>query len=312
MKAVEIKRAGGPAVMELVDVPVPAVGDGQVLIEVKAASINPFDWKVRNGLFGDKLSLPFRLGTDLAGVVTAVGTSVTEFKIGDEVFGQALVLNGGSGAFAEQAVTKPSTLAIKPRSVNFAEAAALPLAGVSALQALTEHLQLQAGQKILITGGAGGIGSMAIALAKSIGAMVAVTVSSAEDAAYATARGADVVVNVTDQSLVALVHDYDAVFDTVGGEACKEAFRCLKPGGTIVSMLGKDDELAAQYQVTAIAQQTGTNTERLTKLAEWVDAESVKPHITLFPLAQVRQAFEAAESGQIQGKAVLEITGKEE
>ena len=307
MKAVEISQYGGSEVLEVVEVDAPVPGDSQVLIAVKAASINPIDWKIRNGMLGDKLPMPIRMGTDLSGMVTAVGSGVTAFKVGDEVYGSALVLSGGSGAFAEQAVTNSSSLALKPTSVSFVEAAALPLAGVSALQALTEHIQLQAGQKILITGGAGGIGSLAIGLAKSLGATVAATVRSTDDATYVKTRGADVVVNVRVQSLRDLVKDYDAVFDTVGGDAYKETFASVKRGATIVSMTGKDDELAAKHAVTAIAQQTGTNTDRLTRLAAWIDAESVKPTITIFPFDQIRKAFDAVQQGSIQGKAILQI-----
>ena len=309
MKAVQISQYGGSEVLETVEVPSPVVNEGEVVFDVAAFSINPMDWKIRNGTMEGKLQLPFRMGIDAAGTVVAIGSGVTDFTVGDEVYGNAMVFAGGSGAFAEQAMAKATAIARKPRSLSMAEAAGLGLAGVSAYQGLVEHLNLQKGQKLLITGGAGGIGSMAIAIAKSLGATVAATVRTDQDAAYATARGADTVVNVTSQTLAgANVTNYDAVFDLVGGDARHDAAKALKKGGLLVSMLGADDALASELAITVIGQGTKEDRDHLEKLATWVDDESAKPHITVFPFEKVREAFDAAEQGTIQGKAVVELS----
>jgi len=309
MQAAQITQFGGGEVVELVDVPAPTLAAGEVLIDIHAASLNAFDWKVISGAYKDAfpVPMPFRPGTDVAGVVVALGAGVTDFAVGDKVYGSAMVLSGGSGAFAQQATTKPSLLAKQPTSVSMTEAAALPLAGVSVVQALIEGLKLTRGQTILITGGAGGIGSFAIQLAKHLGATVATTVRNADDATFAQSLGADQVLTVSDQSVVDTLHDYDAVYDTVGGDARTDAMRVLKRGGTIVSMLGKDDALAAELGVSTIAQTTTLTTERLTKLAELVDAGAMKPQLTIFPFAKIQDAVIMAQAGNFHGKIVLTI-----
>ena len=172
MKALQIRQYGGKDVLELnQNAPKPVAGDGQVLIEVHAASLNPVDWKIRAGYLKEMapLTMPATLGGDVSGIVAAVGASASHLKVGDRVYGYASRVSGGSGSFAEFVAAKPTTLALVPKNVGFVEAAALPLVGASALQAIEQHIKLQRGQKILIHGGAGGIGSVAIRLAKSIG-----------------------------------------------------------------------------------------------------------------------------------------------
>ncbi|MFY4730377.1 NADP-dependent oxidoreductase [Nitrospira sp. BLG_2] len=311
MKAVQISRYGAANVLELnQDAPKAVSGKEQVLIEVHAASINPIDWKVRTGYMKDAVpfTMPATLGGDCCGVVAALGESVSGFKVGDRVYGYASLLSGGSGSFAEFVAAKSGTLALAPRNVGVVDAAALPLVGASAVQAIGEHIKLQRGQKILIHGGAGGIGSVAIQLAKSIGAHVATT-ASAEDKAYVKELGADEVIDYKSEAFEEKFHDLDAVFDTVGGPTTEKSFKVLKKEGTLVTMLGQPDAgLAEQHGVMAIGQLTHVTTEVLKRLAQLVDTGAVKVHIhKVFPLDQVKEAFELVENGRPRGKVVLQI-----
>jgi alcohol dehydrogenase len=309
MKAAQINSYGGKDVLKTVnDAPKPKAGAGQVLVEVHAAAVNPFDWKVREGYMKDfiPLQFPATLGGDLAGVVTELGEGVEDFKVGDEVYGQANAA-GGQGSYAEFSPVKAEQLAPKPKPVDFVTAAALPLASVSAYQALVEHANLQSGQKILIHGGAGGIGSFAIQIAKNIGAYVATT-ASAEDADFVKSLGADEVIDYKTQDFSALLKDYDAVFDTVGGETYKKSFQILKPNGVIVSMVAQDDEgLAERHKVKAIHQGTKTTTAKLTKIAELVDQGAIKVNVDkVFTLEEAGEAL-AYIQGSHRGKAVIKV-----
>ncbi len=310
MKAVQMTTYGGSEVLEIVDMPNPTAGKGQVLVEVHAASINPFDGKIRAGYLKEHMPLhfPVTVGGDFAGVVSAVGEGVSTFKIGDAVYGSAIVLNGGSGAFAEFTAVNIANAAVKPQSASFEEAAALPLVGSSAIQALEEHIKLQKGQKILIHGGAGGIGHIAIQIAKALGAYVATTVGT-DDLEFARALGADEVIDYKNQHFEELLKDYDAVYDTVGGETTNKSFKVLKAKGVIVSMLGQPDpELAKEHDVTVIGQGTKTDTQKLNRLRELVDSGKVKVHIDkVFPLSEVREAFDYQEKARPRGKVVVSI-----
>ena len=207
------------------------MSSGKVLVSIKAAGVNPVDWKIREGAFQQMIQLQFpsTLGIDFSGVIKQVGEGVSssDFKQGDEVYGQAGVTNGGSGAFAEMALAKTEGISNKPKRLSHIEAAALPLVGVSAWRALTENIGLSKGQRILIHGGAGGIGSIAIQLAKYLGAEIATTVS-ANDKQFVQELGADVVIDYKSQNFEDLLHDYDSVFDTVGGQTYKRSFKVLK------------------------------------------------------------------------------------
>jgi alcohol dehydrogenase len=309
MKAAQINSYGGKDVLKTVnDAPKPKAGAGQVLVEVHAAAVNPFDWKVREGYMKDfiPLQFPATLGGDLAGVVTELGEGVEDFKVGDEVYGQANAA-GGQGSYAEFSPVKAEQLAPKPKPVDFVTAAAIPLASVSAYQALIEHANLQSGQKILIHGGAGGIGSFAIQIAKHIGAFVATT-ASAEDADFVKSLGADEVIDYKTQDFSTLLKDYDAVFDTVGGETYKKSFQILKPNGVIVSMVAQDDEgLADQHKVKVIHQGTKTTTNKLNKIAELVDQGVLKVNVDkVFPLEEASEALAYIQGGH-RGKAVIRV-----
>lgn len=311
MKAAQLTSYGSTAdVIKVTDIPQPTVSENHLIVDIHAAGVNPFDWKLREGYMKEHapLTLPATMGGDFSGVVLEIGNGVQGFAIGDEVYGSALILGAGSGAFAEKAVVSSKSIAKKPTKISFKEAAALPLVGVSALQALTEHIQLASGQKILIHGGAGGIGSIAIQIAKHMGAYVATTVGT-DDVQYANDLGADEVIDYKTQKFEEILHDFDAVYDTVGGDTYKHSFKVLKKGGMIVSMTEQpNEELMHQYDVTAIAQFTQINTERLTKLTELVDAGVVRVHIEKeFPLEQAGEALVFQQTGHPRGKVLISI-----
>jgi alcohol dehydrogenase len=288
--------------------------DEKVLVKVKAAGVNPIDWKIREGYMQQMIPLQFpsTLGMDFSGTIEKVGAGVSGFNVGDdEVYGQASVTRVGSGAFAEIALANADSIAHKPKSLNHQEAAGLPLVGVSAWQALVETIGLTDGQKkILIHGGAGGIGSIAIQLAKRLGAYVATTAST-NDKQFVKELGADEVIDYKTQTFEDLLpHDYDAVFDTVGGETYKRSFEVLKRGsGMIVSMLEQpNQQLMEQFGVKAIFQFTQVNRERLTKLAQWVDQNNIRVNVDrTFPLEEAGKALDYQKDVHPRGKVVLAI-----
>jgi alcohol dehydrogenase len=309
MKAVKYVRYGGIEELEVVtNADMPEIGDGQVLVEVEAASINPFDYKVRMGYMKDfmPLKFPVTIGGDFAGVVKEIRNSDSIFKKGDKVYGQAVVLNGGSGTFAEFVAANVANTAIAPRTIKFLDAAALPLAGASAIQAIEDAIKLQKGQKILIHGGAGGIGSIAIQLAKSIGAQVTTTVGE-RDIPFAKELGADRVIDYHTQELYESLKDFDAVLDLVGGDATVKSLKALRKGGVLVTLAGRPDEaLAAKTGVTAIGQMTSTDTKHLDRVAALVDKGVIRIHIDkVFSIEKAREAFTHAEQNHPRGKVVV-------
>ena len=315
MKSTQIKRYGGSEVVEI-NQSTPAPNDpsaGKVLVDVKAAGVNPADWKIREGYFQQMMPLQFpsTLGMDFSGVIEKVGEGVPDFKQNDEVYGQAAVIRGGSGAFAEIALANADTIAHKPKILSHEKAAGLPLVGVSAWQALVETIGLSKGQKILIHGGAGGIGSIAIQLAKHLGAYVATTVSTNDKQFVKEELGADEVIDYKTQTFEDLLpHEYDAVFDTVGGETYTRSFKILKRGGIIVSMLEQpNQELMDRFGVKAISQFTQVNRERLTKLARLVDQNNIRVTIDrTFPLDEAGKALDYQRDVHPRGKVVLQVS----
>ncbi|MBI2029631.1 NADP-dependent oxidoreductase [Candidatus Gottesmanbacteria bacterium] len=300
MKAVQINKYGGIDVLEInKNATKPILSKDKVLVEVHATSINPADWKIRQGLFGEIGPFPITLGGDFSGVVLSTG---------DEVYGQTSILSGGSGSFAQFSTANPNKFSAKPKNTSFIEAAALPLVGVSAIQAIEDAIKLQPNQKILIHGGAGGIGHIAIQVAKAIGAYVATTVSG-DDINFVKSLGADEVIDYKRQSFEKVLKDFDAVFDTVGGEVSDKSFTVLKKDGIIVSMLGKpNEELARKYSIRAVGQSTDINIDRLTRLTKLVETGKIKVNIDkIFALDEVKEAFEYLEHGHPRGKVVLKI-----
>lgn len=315
MKAVQINSYGGVDVLAINDnVQKPSLENNQILVEVHAASINPIDWKVREGYLKEyvPLQFPTTLGLDFSGIVREIGPSAdgsaSDFRVNDEVYGQGGVLNGGSGSFAEFLAANVTKVAIKPKSIDHTQAAALPLAGMSAIQALENHIKLKPKQKILIHGGAGGIGSFTIQIAKVLGAYAATTVSS-KDKEYAKKLGADEVIDYTTEAFEKKLKDFDAIFDTVGGETTNKSFEILKKGGILVSMVGQPDkDLAEKYGVTAISQNTNGNRDLLHRLTELIESGKIIVHIDkVFPLNEIKEAFQYQEKNHPRGKVVLKI-----
>lgn len=310
MKAAQLTAYGEKDVLKTIDdAPKPTIQADQVLVEVAAAGVNPFDITVREGRAREmaELDLPATLGGDFAGTIAQVGAKVTGFEVGQAVYGQAGALSG-NGSFAEFTPVKTNQLAFQPSGLDAVSAAALPLVSVSAYQALVDHMHLEPGQKILIHGGAGGIGLMAIQIAKNIGAYVATTVRGS-DADFVRGLGADEVIDYTIQDFTSLIKDYDAVFDTVGGDTNTKSYGVLKRGGAFVAMLAPpNEELVAKYDIEYMAQYTMVTTEKLTKIAELVQAGKLKINVDkVFPLDQAAEALEYLGSGHPRGKVVLKI-----
>ncbi len=310
MKAAQIREYGDASVVEIAETDRPTAGEGRVLIEVHASSLNPVDSAIRSGYMHQMMPVQFPvvLGGDVAGVVTEVGPGVEGLKVGDRVYGQANAAFGDSGAFAEYAATAVDHVALAPKNLDFNEAASLPLVGVSAVQALTEHIKLGAGQKVLITGGSGGIGTVAIQVAKALGAYVATT-ATGEGVKLVKGLGADEVFDYKSQDAASILKEYDAVFDTVGGQGFDKTLKVLKKGGIAVSMIAPPNaELASEQGVTAMTQMTMITAERLETLRDLVEAGSVKTQVSkVYALDEIRDAFVTREAGAVNGKVVLEI-----
>ena len=315
MKSAQIKGYGSTSDVIEIDQNTPAPNDpseGKVLVKVKAAGVNPTDWKISEGYMQQimPLEFPATLGWDFSGIVEKAGAGVSDIKQGDEAYGRASVVFGGSGTFAEMALTNANNIAQKPKTLSHEEAAGLPTVGVTAWQALVDTIGLSRGQKILIHGGAGGVGSIAIQLAKYLGAYVATTVNE-KDKQFVKGLGADEIIDYKTQTFEDLLsHDYYAVLDTVGGETYSRSFKILKRGmGIIVSTLEQpNQELMEKFGVKAIFVFSQVNRERLTKLAQWVDQNNVRINVDkMFPLDDVVKALEYQKDGHPRGKVVLAI-----
>lgn len=317
MKSARIKGYGSTSDVIEIDQNTPTPNDpseGKVLVKVKAAGVNPTDWKISEGYMQQimPLEFPATLGWDFSGIVEKAGGGVPDIKQGDEVYGQSSVVMGGSGTFAEMALANADNIALKPITLSHEEAAGLPTVGVSAWQALVDIIGLSKGQKILIHGGAGGVGSIAIPLAKYIGAYVATTVSGKDKQFAKEEIGADEIIDYKTQTFEEVLssHDYDAVLDTVGGETYSRSFKILKRGtGIIVSTLEQpNQELMEKFGVKAIFVFSQVNRERLTKLAQWVDQNNVTVNVDkTFPLDYIARALEYQKDGHPRGKVVLAI-----
>ncbi len=310
MKAAQLVNYGGRNSVSINNTTQkPSPDEGEVLVKVRAASVNPFDWKVREGLMKDfiDLQLPATLGGDVSGVVAEIGANVSNFEIGQEVFGMANAA-GGKGSFAEFTPVNANQLVEKPKTIDFFEAAALPLAAVSAYQAIFDYMKLHSGQKILIHGGAGGIGTIGIQLASELGAKVATTVNAA-DKDYVKGLGAESVIDYTDKDFSELLHDYDAVFDTIGGETNTNSYKVLKNGGVLVSMVSPINKaLANQKNIQYVQQFSQINVERLSKISELVDSGKLKIKIDkIFTLDKAAEAIEHLKTNHPRGKIVIRV-----
>ena len=331
MRAYVITRYGGPAAMLLQDVPVPGPGPGQVLIKVGAAGLNPVDYKMRQGklrlLFRPRL--PFIAGCELAGTVVGVGPGAKRFSAGDRVYSR--VDAPGLGAFAEFVCVPQELVAFMPQSLGFVEAAGLPVAGLTALQALRDELRIQPGTRLFISGGAGGVGTLAIQLAKYYGAEVTTT-ASPRGHALVRELGADHVVDYTRENFAHTLQGFDAALDAVGGRTLARVFSILKRGGSVVSVAGIPEpktalqDLHASRAVAALfwvvslgirlrAWRAGVSYrylfmhasgDDLRFLAGLVDQGKVRPVVdSTYPLSRISDAFAALETGHAKGKIIV-------
>jgi len=308
-KAARLHSYGGLEAVKIEEMTLPDPKVGEVLVRVQAAGINPIDWKIRAGYLKEvmPLRMPFTLGVDFAGVIEAIGPGVAGFSVGETVYGEAPVFKGASGSFAQALIAKSGNISARPSNLDAVEAAALPLVGVSAIQAM-ETLGLTTNQKLLIHGGGGGIGSIAIRMAKHLGAWVATTVS-ADDVEYVKSLGADRVINYRSERFDELLTDLDGVFDTVGGETYTRSFKVLNRNGQIVSLLERPrEDLMAQYKVLASIQFTDVTTRRLAKLTELVHQGIVKSPINrIYTLDATAAALRHLERESPRGKVVLKV-----
>lgn len=308
MKAIVIKTYGNEDVLDYVDVERPEPKADEVLVKVHAAAVNPIDWKIRDGMgerFG--LKLPLILGGDIAGTIEEVGVEVKNFKQGDAVYGMT-VSGGFSGGYAEYAVAKADAIVLKPESITFEEAAAIPIAALTAWQAMFDLANLSSGQKILITGASGGVGSMAVQLAKAKGA-IAIGTASGKNEKFVRDLGADEFVDYTQQPFEEVVKDVDVVFDTIGNDTQERAFQTLKKGGFLVtSAQTPSAEKAKEFGVEAAFVFCKPNAGQLTEINRLIEEGKLKIHIeTILPLTEVKKAHQLSQSGRTRGKIVLQI-----
>ncbi|MCB1173973.1 MAG: NADP-dependent oxidoreductase [Leptospiraceae bacterium] len=333
MKACLIRKYGNNQVLEYTDKhPVPEIGDHEILVQMVAASVNPIDWKVMQGKARLllKYSFPLILGNDGAGIVSQVGHAVQGFQPGDAVYfrpGKNRI-----GTFAEYCAVDASEACLKPANLGFEEAAGIPLAGLTAWQALFEIGQLQAGQKVLIHAGAGGVGSLAIQLARNIGAHV-ITTCSSRNVELVRSLGADQVIDYTKEDFSAVLQDVDLVFDTIGGPSLPASFQVLKAGGQLINIQNiPTPESVADYdlnplirillgllnrQTTKLAKKHKVNysylfmkpsAEQLHQLKNLIEGGQLKPVVDrVFPFPQIADAFAYQQTGRARGKIIIKL-----
>jgi len=308
MKAVRLHQFGGPDVLVYEDAPRPEPKDGEVLLQVKAAGVNPVDWKIRAGYLEQMLhsTLPLILGLDAAGIVAAVGPGVTGFQPGDEVYAHLSWMR--DGAYAEYAVVSAEFVVAKPASADFVTMASLPVAAVTAWKCLFETGGLEAGQTVLIHAAAGGVGTMAVQIAKWKGVRVIGT-ASAKNQEFVRELGADEVIDYNATRFEEAVSNVDVVLDAMGGDTQERSWSVLKPGGILVSIVSPpSEETARAHGVRASFVSGMPDRAILVSLAELVESGALKPiTAATLPLAEARRAHELSESGHTRGKIVLQV-----
>jgi NADPH:quinone reductase-like Zn-dependent oxidoreductase len=322
MKAIVYSRFGSPDVLELREIEQPRVGDGEVLVRVRAASVNPADWylmagapwvaRPQMGLRGPKTG---RLGVDLAGVVEAVGGAVTRLRAGDEVFG------AGTGTFAEYVTVREADLVLKPAGLSFEQAAAVPVAALTALQGLRDKGRVQSGQRVLINGASGGVGTFAVQLARSFGADVT-GVCSTRNVAMVTSLGADQVIDYTRDDFTRTGQRYDLLLDVAGSRSWRECQRVLDPRAALVlvgapkgnRLLGPLSHIARLRLASLRASQKAVffiskaNNEDLMALRELLENRSIRPLVERsYPLTEAADAFRYLGEGHARGKLVITV-----
>jgi NADPH:quinone reductase-like Zn-dependent oxidoreductase len=304
MKAVRIERYGNEEVVEIAEVERPKPGAGQVLVKVKAAAVNPVDWKIREGL-GEMFGLkpPLILGCEVAGTVETVGDNVEDFSPGDDVYGY---LGAYSGGYAEYVAAPASEVVRKPKQIDFDAAASVPVGALTASQGIFDHGKLTNGQRILITGASGAVGSMAVQLANVIGAHVIGT-GSGRNEEFVRGLGADEFIDYKKGKFEEEVSDVDVVFDTVGSETQDGAFRTLKRGGVLVSTVNPpSEEKAKQFGVKGAMVMMTPKPDQLAEINRLVETGKLKVRVAkVLPLAEVKKAHQLSASGHADGKIIL-------
>ncbi|HFK1766182.1 NADPH:quinone reductase [Bacillus wiedmannii] len=331
MKAMIIDKYG-KVPMRMAEVPTPEINEYEVLAEIHAASINPIDFKIRDGKVKMllKYEMPLILGNDFSGVIVKVGSKVTHFKVGDEIY--ARPRKNKIGTFAEYIAIHEDDVALKPKNLSFEEAASIPLVGLTSYQALHDIMHLQKGQKILIHAGSGGVGTFAIQLAKIMGATVTTTASEA-GADLVKSLGADEIINYKTEKFEEMLQDYDAVFDTIGGTTLEKSFNIIKSGGNIVSVSGMPNARfgkefgsgffktflfsLASRKLTALEKKHNAqysflfmkpSGDQLRTIAHYIEVGEIKPVIDrVFPFEDAQKAMEYSEAGRAKGKIIVKI-----
>jgi NADPH:quinone reductase-like Zn-dependent oxidoreductase len=305
MRVIQVYRYGGPEQLKLEEKPRPEPSSGEVLLRVHAASVNPIDWKIRQGLLKEfqPVTFPYTPGIEVAGVVEEVGPGVTTFQTGQAVFGQC-----ARGAYAEYLTISVETLALKPQTLSWASAAATPVGATAAWRALFDHGDLTSGQRVLIVGAAGGVGLFAVQLAKWKGAQVIGTASTA-NLEFVYGLGADTVVDYTTTPVESVVQEVDLVLDGVGAATLSSSLTVLRRGGTLISIASPPPQEQAQVRgVRAMMIHSQPSRELLQTFAQLIDEGRLKvPVWKLFPLREVQQAHEYSQSGHGRGRIVLQI-----
>ena len=308
MKAVRIHEYGGPEVLVYEDAPQPQAGKGDVLVQVYAAGINPVDWKVRQGLAKDRLHhhFPLILGWDVSGVVEAVGRGVRGLKAGDEVYSRPDIMR--DGAYAEYITIDQSLVALKPVMIDHVHAAGIPLASMTAWQALFDAGGLSAGQRVLIHGASGGVGTFAVQLAKWKGAYIIGT-ASARNQELLRELGADGTIDYQSVAFEAVVRDVDMVLDTIGGDTQERSWSVLKKDGILVSIISPPSpQKAAAHGVRQAYVLLEPKLTQLQQITTLVDSGELRCVVdTVLPLAEARRAHEISQSGRARGKIILKV-----
>lgn len=304
MRAVRVSRFGGPDTLALQRVPRPEPAAGELLVRVEATAINPIDWKLREGLFKE-LPLPFTPGGDFCGTIEALGRGVTGFEKGDAVYG---VARGSVGADAEYVAVPTGNAALKPRTLGPVEAASVPLVGMTAWQGLFTHGGLKTGETALILGASGGVGSMAVQLAKLAGARVIGTASTA-NVERLKGLGCDQVIDYQKEKLYAAVRDVDLCLDLVGGDFQKQGLAAVKSGGRLVSTVQPpDEEEAGKRGVAARVFYMRPDAEQLRSLAAKIEAGELRVEVAkILPLEKAAEAEELNRQQKLEGKIVLQV-----
>ncbi|HEX9685814.1 MAG TPA: NADP-dependent oxidoreductase [Burkholderiales bacterium] len=306
MKAAYFMKNGGPEVMQYGDVADPVAGPGQVLVDVHAASVNGADWKVRAGSYAPITQFPYIPGRDFSGVVSALGEGVKDFKVGDPVFGVVEVT--GEACYVEKIAIKSAIVAKKLASLSHVECASLALIGLTALVSIEDTLKLKSGETILIQGGAGGVASFAIQVARHIGARV-ISTASAANLDYVRKLGADQVIDYNAQDFTKVVSGCDAVFDTVGGDVAMRSFAVLRPGGRAAFIAsGQTAPASPRADCTSLRPKVGRDRAHLDRISSLVAGGDVHvPEIRTYKLSEAAEAHRVSEGRHFRGKLVFKI-----